>query len=331
MREAARKTELVRVCSLVIAGFVAFALHAVPVRASEVRGIPALPAQIAAVEAALEVRPVGPLTSRLAFWESARGRRILSYDVDMTKRIHVIVVGDDLRTFLHLHPVLDDRGTFRIVVTVPKAGLYHVYADGDPHGYGHHVFRFDVPFGSATMTRGVLVRGVPTARTGPYEVTLDRTSVHAGSLASIAVAITKNGRPATDLHPYLGGLAHAVFVNAADLAYLHVHPVPAGSVAGMSGMSGMGMGNEMPMETLPDSAHIDSRMNLRAMLPSAGTYVLWLQFRGMQSIYVARFVITAHSHASSSRSLRSSASYAIVQVDYSGIETARLKEFEIPS
>jgi hypothetical protein len=72
-------------------------------------------------------------------------------------------------------------------------------------------------------------------------------------------------------------------------------------------------------------------MNLRAMLPSAGTYVLWLQFRGMQSIYVARFVITAHSHASSSRSLRSSASYAIVQVDYSGIETARLKEFEIPS
>ncbi len=30
-------------------------------------------------------------------------------------------------------------------------------------------------------------------------------------------------------------------------------------------------------------------------------------------------------------SLRSTASYAIAQVNYSGAETARLKEFEIPS
>jgi len=296
MGGATSESSIVRIVLLVAGGLVALAVAAVPARASEVQGIPALPAQTAGVEAALDVVPVGPLTARIAFWESARGQRIRVYDVDMTKRIHVIVVGDDLRTFVHLHPVLDDPGTFRIVVTVPKAGLYHIYADGEPHGYGHHVFRFDVPFGSATMTRAALVPAARSARAGPYAVMVDRTSVPAGIPVSIAVAVTENGRPASDLHPYLGGLAHAVFVNASNLAYLHVHPVPFGSRSEMSGMPempGMTKGDEMPMETLPDNAHIGARMDLHVAFPRAGTYVMWFQFRGMQSTYVARFVITA--------------------------------------
>jgi hypothetical protein len=286
---------------LVIGGLVGFALCPAPVRAAELRGVPALPTRTHDVGAVLDVEPAGPLTARLAIRESAQGQRIRAYDVDMTKRMHVIIVGDDLGTFLHVHPVLDDSGTFRVAVTVPQPGLYHVYADGDPHGYGHRVFRFDVRFGAAAMKRDLRdLRGVRTARAGPYAVTLDRTSVPAGTPAAIAVTVTKNGRLATDLHPYLGGLAHAVFVNASDLSYLHVHPMPPGTMNAMPGMSGMdagqpdgATGDAMPMQALPDDAQSAPRMHLAASLPSAGTYVLWFQFRGARRIYVARFVITA--------------------------------------
>ncbi len=186
-------------------------------------------------------------------------------------------------------------------MTVPRPGLYHIYADAVPHGYGHQVFRFDVPFGAATMKRDALdrLRGARVARAGPYEVALDRSSVLAGKPASIAVTVTENGRPASDLHPYLGGLAHAVFVNASDLAYVHVHPMPPGSMAGMSRMSGMSgmsaMDSGMTMESLPDSAHVGPRMDLRVALTRAGTYVLWFQFRGAGGIDVARFVISART------------------------------------
>ena len=39
------------------------------------------------------------------------------------------------------------------------------------------------------------------------------------------VNILKDGKPATDLHPYLGVPAHAVFLDAKDLSYVHTHPM----------------------------------------------------------------------------------------------------------
>ncbi len=42
----------------------------------------------------------------------------------------------------------------------------------------------------------------------------------------LVVHILEGGSPAADLHPYLGALAHAVFLNAGNLSYVHAHPMP---------------------------------------------------------------------------------------------------------
>ena len=47
------------------------------------------------------------------------------------------------------------------------------------------------------------------------------------------------------------------------------------------------------MQALPDTAVSSPDMMLHVELREAGTYKLWLQFRGGSQLYVAPFVVTA--------------------------------------
>ncbi len=47
----------------------------------------------------------------------------------------------------------------------------------------------------------------------------------AGTESELAVTVTRDGAPVTDLDPYLGALGHLVAIRNGDLAYLHVHPI----------------------------------------------------------------------------------------------------------
>jgi hypothetical protein len=237
------------------------------------------------------------LDRRLVMWmERPTGSApIRRYDVDMTQLLHLVVVSDDLATFAHVHPVLGSDGRFRIEQRFPRVGLYHLYADGEPVGSGQQVFRFELPVGGATVgiAEHTLAATGATARAGPYVVQLASTTVRAQHDAPVAVHVRANGAPARDLHPYLGALAHAVLVSAADLSYVHVHAMPAGGMNDMSfdDMPGMSM-DDMKMKPLPANARSAPDMVLHVRLPAAGSYALWFQFRGANALHVARFTIT---------------------------------------
>jgi hypothetical protein len=202
---------------------------------------------------------------------------ILKYDVDMQKLIHLVVVRDDFATFAHIHPAFDaTTGTFSQPFTKEANHRYYVYADTMPHGIGQQVFRFtlesDGPPANLQPSLGVS----PASTTvGPYTVTLARTTLAASRPQTLDVSISENGKPASDLHTYLGAAAHAVFINTATLAYVHVHPMVRGTsmTMGMAGPAGPLM--QMTVPGLP-----------------AGVYKLWLQFRGAGSqVYTAPFTL----------------------------------------
>ena len=242
----------------------------------------ALPGKAAAT-AELRILRTGPLAARLDLTERAGGKTIRRYDVDMTKRIHVIVVDAGFATFQHVHPVLDGGGHFTADVRVPAPGRYYVYADAAPRGIGQQVFRFDVPFGRATGRATAELRSGRRETTGPYTVTLDTLALRAGTPSALGVRIAKAGSIARDLRPYLGGAAHAVFIDRNTLDYIHVHPVGTGQpMATMAGMA-----------SLPDDATVPGTMTLHVDPPQPGTYVLWLQFRGRDGLHAARFVLSA--------------------------------------
>jgi hypothetical protein len=118
---------------------------------------------------------------------------------------------------------------------------------------------------------------------GPYNVILDGTELHAGEMALLSLHVRRGGAPARDLHPYLGGMAHAVFINTSSLAYVHAHPIP------LTGAMSMPMPMSSPAADLPEDAVIPPDMMLHVNVPDPGIYRLWLQFRGGSQVYVAPF------------------------------------------
>jgi len=46
----------------------------------------------------------------------------------------------------------------------------------------------------------------------------------AGRESELILSVSRDGKPVTDLQPYLGAYGHLVALREGDLAYLHVHP-----------------------------------------------------------------------------------------------------------
>jgi hypothetical protein len=212
---------------------------------------------------------------------------IRNYAVEMTKKLHVVIVSADFRRFMHVHPNLSAAGHFTLNQSFPAPGKYYIYADGEPNNLDHQVFRFEINVGAPSGQEMISLS--PTGREvniGPYTVDLSQVKIHAGGMEMIDVHILKGDRAAADLHPYLGANAHAVFLNGKDLSYVHVHPMAMGDMAAMS--SGM----KAPIE-LPENSISSPDMMLHISIKQPGSYKMWLQFRGGDQLYVAPFVITA--------------------------------------
>lgn len=229
-------------------------------------------------------------TTHVDIWEVRGGHVITSYDIDMTKIMHTIVVSDNLSDFRHVHPALRADGHLTIDLNLPPApGGYHIYADGMPHGLGRQVFRFDVPSRNPATTR-VLHTAGKAVNAGPYTVTLSTSAIPIGEIATIGVTITKNGRPAKDLHPYLGVMAHGVFVGTKDLAYMHAHGMSS-DMLNMSDAGDCGDSMMMAMTPMPPGLNIGNEFEFEVLAPTAQPYDFWLQFVGGKTIYTVPFLI----------------------------------------
>ena len=101
-----------------------------------------------------------------------------------------------------------------------------------------------------------------------------RGGLAAGRSSRLTFTVTRNGRPVTDLRPYLGAYGHLVALRQGDLAYLHVHP---------DGEPGDG-------KTKPGPA-----VTFHAEAPSAGTYRLYLDFQHGSRAHTAEFTVEGGS------------------------------------
>jgi len=242
------------------------------------------------IAAYLRATPASGGATHFDIWATAGGRVITAYDVNMTKLLHVIVVSDDLRDFRHIHPVLHAGGHFTIDTRLVAGAPYHVYIDGDPHAIGRQVFRFDISPARRATARALYPAG-GVAHAGPYTIRLDTTTVASTQIATIRIAITKNGKSATDLHPYLGAMAHGVFIGTSDLAYMHGH----GMSEQMLAMAANDCGDAMMLATPPlaPDATVPSHFAMQVLAPRAQRYDFWLQFTGGTTLYTVPFTLTA--------------------------------------
>lgn len=197
------------------------------------------------------------------------GRPVTAFTPEHEKELHLIAVRRDTAGFQHVHPVRDETGTWSADLTL-DAGDWRLFADMRPAGH------------DTSMTLGIdasvaglyeprpLPAETRTAHLGEYTVTL-HGELAPGAAGELRLTVSRDGRPVTDLQPYLGAYGHLVALRGGDLGYLHVHPEST--------------------EPGPD-------ITFMAVAPTGGTYRLFLDFRHDDVVRTAEFTlhVTAHRH-----------------------------------
>ena len=272
------------------AAIVLLAASAPPAAAEELRGIPALAGVPTKISGAMWVTELGPLERELeiVFSDLVSGKPVTDFEEELTQELHLIAVDSAFSTFVHAHAEKPEAdGRFRVHVQLPEPGLYHVYADAVPAGYGQQVLRFDVPVGetASTTAAGQLTarRGALQSSDGAYSVELETSGLEPGVDAEVKMLIRKNGRPADDLAPYLGVPAHAVFIAASDLTYVHAHATAAAGSGERETHAGHGASSTADA--------VPPELTLHVTPPDPGLYNLWIQFTGGGEVRTVPFAI----------------------------------------
>ncbi|WP_151476369.1 hypothetical protein [Streptomyces albicerus] len=206
------------------------------------------------------------------------GRAVTSYQREHDKELHLIVASRDLVTYRHLHPTRAADGTWSIPVELPRAGGYRVFADFTPAKKGVENLTLGADLAaSGPYEPQELPTPSTTAKTGGYEVKL-AGGLRPGAAGELELNVSRNGKPVTDLQPYLGAYGHLVALRSGDLAYLHVHP---------NGEPGDGRTKSGP------------GISFTATAPSTGTYRLFLDFKHQGVVRTAAFTVHAGTAAAS--------------------------------
>lgn len=162
-------------------------------------------------------------------------------DVVHEKKIHLIIVSKDLSYFEHIHPEYNADGSYKIKVLKDKksyskgeghdetsfqhGGDYVLFMDYSPAGSGHKLARIPLRVEGKERPAVRYTNQNMTWTGDGYKVDLSADKeLKTGQLTGLKVAVTRNGKPVTNLDKYLGALGHMVVIHENTEEYLHVHP-----------------------------------------------------------------------------------------------------------
>jgi hypothetical protein len=206
------------------------------------------------------------------------GRAVRDFEVQHGKRLHLIVVRDDLTGFQHLHPRMSADGSWSTPVTLGEPGSYRVFADFRHQGRDQTLARTLTVEGAAEPVPLPSPAGQATTATG-YTVHLSE-SLDAGSRV-LSFHVARDGQ-SVELQDYLAAKGHLVAVREGDLAYVHTHP--SGGGGGHGGAHAEHGGAHAGHGAPPGGA-----VPFETAFPSGGRYRLFFQFKHGGRVHTAAF------------------------------------------
>ena len=158
----------------------------------------------------------------LSFTPKVKGSKteLVPLDVVHEKKIHLIIVSDDLFYFAHVHPEYQADGSYTWQHTFPEGGSYFLYADYKPTGGNPAVEKISLSVdGDTSMSKQFSKQNI-TASSGNYSVTLDPAGGRfvTNVLMHIGGIVKKSGKEinANTLENFLGEKAHVVMIGLTD-------------------------------------------------------------------------------------------------------------------
>ena len=196
----------------------------------------------------------------------ANANEQVALDIEHDKKIHLIVVSEDLSYFTHIHPEFGADGSYTVKTIFPSGGKYILYADYKPSNGQHTVDKLEVNASGKTIATEVFNTDKTFSKVDGFTVSLtpEKGNFITKVPLHISGTVTQNGK-AVDVNTfenYLGAKAHMVIISLNDKQYLHVHP-----------------GAE------------DGSFDLHTTFDKPGIYRGWIQFQTGGKVHTADFVM----------------------------------------
>ncbi len=159
--------------------------------------------------------------------KNAEGEQV-ALEIEHEKKIHLILVSDDLSWFDHIHPEYNADGSYTVPAKFPAPGKYKAFADYKPSGAGHVVDKVDINVAGSAPAAKSFTTDKLAGNSGNYSFELRPATgkLLTGAQMHISGIVKQDGKEidANTLDNYLGAKAHFVMVSLNEKEYLHVHP-----------------------------------------------------------------------------------------------------------
>ncbi|MFG2476937.1 hypothetical protein [Streptomyces fagopyri] len=198
------------------------------------------------------------------------GKPVTGFALDQTERMHFYAIRSDLTGFQHIHPTMTPDGTWTASLASLTPGAWRTFASFTPdsgRGKGRDFVLSRTVTVPGNATNAPLPAPATSAEVDGYTVTVKGEAM-AGMAHPLIVTVSKDGKPVTDLHPYLDAYAHLTAFHEGDQAFAHLHPTTR--VTGDTGG--------------PDLA-------FHAELPTSGSWRLFLQFQTGGKLHTAALTL----------------------------------------
>ncbi len=227
-----------------------------------------------------------PVELRLAVLDADSREPVVDFNVLQDRRLHVIVVSQDLAEFAHVHPEQRADGSWSVTYPVARAGFYRAFVKFSALGSLPQVMARTFATGGfeGDLTSSVprLVPDRTLVRTaGPTTValTIEPARIAAGLTVKLRYELTAGGTPVTDLEPYDAGFGHAVVLSEDALDFVRADPIEG-----------------VPADVADPRGGPVLRFD--ATFPRAGRYRTWFQFRRGGVLWTVPFTVEAHPKSS---------------------------------
>lgn len=217
--------------------------------------------------------------------------------------LHFNIVGEDLKTFAHIHtedvgpvtPEIKKSAAFPLRHTFPAAGRYAILVNYVIGGRELSQQSFVEVGGAHAMEKNSdAVATLDAARVKDfdgYRVTLDvPEKIKAGEVAKLAYAVEKNGVPIVDLEPYLGAAMHIAVARGDLRRLIHTHGQPY--------LPGSAYFQQLFQDYVKYHAHFvpdhfGPKMQARIAFPTPGVYKIFGELKHAGKVIVTSFTVEA--------------------------------------
>jgi hypothetical protein len=206
----------------------------------------------------------------LSVWSREEHRLVSDFEIVHERKLHLILVREDLGLFFHEHPELQADGTFSLTFRFPTAGRWNLFADMAPRGAGQQVALYTVTVEGGPYRPEVPVPSAqPVVRQGDLTLTMQPAYLVAGRAIWLSFKLEDGaGHPPSGLEPWLGAPAHLILISKDTPIFVHSHPEPG-----------------------DEQASRDGRLIFQARFPRAGVYKGWVQFQRLGQLFTLPFVL----------------------------------------